>query len=204
VPAPDPTARRHDGFYLRLGLGGGLVRSEVDFDTGAISEEVKARGAGVALEIALGGTVAPGLVIGGGIYSVSIARTTWHSDAARERSEDGDDEITGGEGAISVLGVVIDFYPNPRGGFHVQGGLGIGALALENDKDSNFPGEDWEGGGGGLMLGAGYEFWVSDQWSLGGIARVLAMSGKLRGSESDRDYDSRAFAPAILFGATHH
>ena len=28
---------------------------------------------------------------------------------------------------ISVLGVMIDFYPNPRGGFHVQGGLGIAA-----------------------------------------------------------------------------
>jgi hypothetical protein len=204
VAAPDPTGRRHDGFYLRLGLGAGLVRSEIDFDTGTISEEVRAGGGGVALEIALGGTVAPGLVIGGGIYSVSVARINWRSPAVRERSDDGGDEIDGGEGGLSVLGVMIDYYPNPRGGFHVQGALGIGALAFQNDEDSNFPGEDWEGGGGGLMLGAGYEFWVSDQWSLGGIARVLAMSGKLRGSESERNYDSRAFAPAILFGATHH
>jgi hypothetical protein len=204
VPAPDPTARRHDGFYLRLGLGAGLVRSEVDFDNGIISEEVKARGGGVAFELALGGTVAPGLVIGGGIYSVSIAEINWRSPAAGDFSEDGGDEIDGGEGAISVLGVMIDFYPNPRGGFHVQGGLGIGALSLKNDEDSDFPGEDWEGGGGGLMLGVGYEFWVSDQWSLGGIARVLAMSGKLRGSDSEDNYDSRGFAPAILFGATHH
>ena len=178
------------------------MRSQVDFETAGASGEVNARGGGVALEIALGGTVAPGLVIGGGIYSVSIGRTTWETNI--ENSFSDGNEITGGEGAMSMLGVILDFYPNPRGGFHIQGGLGIGALALEKDPDSDFPGEDWEGGGGGLMFGAGYEFWVSDQWSLGGIARVLMMSGKLRGSESDRDYDSRAFAPALLFGATHH
>lgn len=182
------------------------MRSRIDLEGNAFpsGESVDARGSGVALEIALGGTVAPGLVIGGGIYSVSMAQVGWRSDEARAFNEDGDDEIKGGEGAISVLGVMLDFYPNPRGGFHVQGGLGIGALALEKDADTNFPGEDWEGGGGGLMLGVGYEFWVSEQWSLGGIARVLAMSGKVRGSETDRDFDSRGFAPAILFGATHH
>jgi hypothetical protein len=176
------------------------VRSQVD----SLEGEVKARGSGAALEIALGGTVAPGLVIGGGIYSVSLRETTWEANAARRYSEDGGNTIEGGEGGISVLGVMLDFYPSPRGGFHLQGALGLGALQLNDDSKTRFPGEDWEGGGGGLMLGAGYEFWIADQWSLGGVARVLLVSGKVRGSESERDYDSRGVAPALLFVATHH
>jgi hypothetical protein len=202
LPAPDPTARRHDGFYLRLGLGAGFVRSEVDVDTMSVSDEVQIRGAGAALEIALGGTIAPGLVIGGGIYGVSISPVTWETDGAAPFSSDS--TVEGGQGALTVLGVMLEYYPNPRGGFHVQGALGIGTLELKPDSKRDYPGENWEGGGGGLMLGAGYEFWIADQWSLGGVARVLMMSGKVRGSESELDYDSRAIAPALLFVATHH
>jgi hypothetical protein len=176
------------------------MRGEVD----SLSGEVHVRGVGPAFEISLGGTVAPGLVIGGGIYTVGTEKLTWKADAAVPFSDDGSDTIEGGQGALGMLGVIIDFYPNPRGGFHVQGGLGIGTLTLEHDDDTNFPGENWEGGGGGAMLGAGYEFFVSDQWSIGGLARLLLVSGKLRGSESERDNDGRGFAPAILFGATHH
>lgn len=204
VAAADPTARRHDGFYLRLGLGAGFMRSVVDFEDVNGTSEVKVRGGGVGFELALGGTVAPGLVIGGGIYTVSASEITWESDAQSVLDRYDDDTFKGGDGVVGMLGVMLDFYPNPRGGFHVQGGIGLGTLALDHDKDTGFPGENWEGGGGGLMLGAGYEFWVSDQWSLGGVGRVLMVSGKVRGSESDRDYDAKAIAPALLFVATHH
>jgi len=180
------------------------MRSAVDYDAGNVTSEVKARGGGAGFEFALGGTVAPGLVIGGGIYTVSTSNVTWESDAEAVLDQYGDDTFEGGDGSVGVLGVMLDFYPNPRGGFHVQGGLGLGTIVLDNDDDLDFPGENWEGGGGGLMLGAGYEFWVSDQWSLGGVGRVLMVSGKVRGSETDRDHDAKAIAPAILFVATHH
>ena len=204
VAAADPTARRHDGFYLRLGLGAGLMRSVVDFEDVSGTSEVKARGGGAGFEFAMGGTVAPGLVIGGGIYTVSASGITWESDQVADWTDSDDDSFKGGDGAIGLLGVMLDFYPNPRGGFHIQGGLGLGTIALDNDDDDDFPGENWEGGGGGLMLGAGYEFWISDQWSLGGVGRVLMVSGKVRGSDSDVDYDAKAIAPALLFVATHH
>jgi hypothetical protein len=181
-------------------LGAGLLRGKVD----SLAGDVHVRGGGPALEFALGGTVAPGLVIGGGLYTVATDELTWDAEAARPYSDDDSTEIEGGEGTLGMLGVIIDYYPNPRAGFHLQGGLGVGTLALMRDSDTNFPGENWEGGGGGAMLGVGYEFWVSDQWSLGGIARALFVSGKLRGSVSERDNDGRGFAPALLFGATHH
>lgn len=204
VAAADPTARRHDGFYLRLGLGAGFLRSTVDYDAGNVTAEVKVRGGGAGFELALGGTVAPGLVIGGGIYTVSASDITWESDQVNDWPGADGDTFEGGDGSLGVLGVMLDFYPNPRGGFHIQGGLGLGTIVLDNDDDTDFPGENWEGGGGGLMLGAGYEFWVSDQWSLGGVGRVLMVSGKVRGSDTDLDHDAKGIAPALLFVATHH
>jgi hypothetical protein len=78
-----------------------------------------------------------------------------------------------------------------------------GALAFDRDTDTDLPPTDWTGGGGGALLGVGYEAWVGDQWSLGGVARVLLVSGTLRDDDDD-EIDSTGFAPAILFVATHH
>jgi hypothetical protein len=54
------------------------------------------------------------------------------------------------------------------------------------------------------MLGVGYEFWVGSQWSLGGIARLLLVSGSLRADGSEVDFSGKGYAPSLLFTATHH
>jgi len=195
VPAPDPTIRRHDGFYLRLGIGAGLVRSRVE--SPAPLGDLSARGGGVAIDLALGGTVADGLVIGGGIYTVAINNVSWSGD-----NVPGDQD--GETGSIGLLGVMVDYYPDARGGFHVLGSLGIGVLGYERDSSTDLPPEDWNGGGGGAMFGVGYEAWIGDQWSLGGVARVLLVSGTLRGEGTDDEMDATGFAPALLLVATHH
>src|SRR5438045_765689 len=63
-------AHTHDGFYLRLGLGFGGVGGNVTPDAGGPTTSMK--GGTVSSELAFGGTVAPGLVIGGGIYSMIV------------------------------------------------------------------------------------------------------------------------------------
>jgi hypothetical protein len=112
---------------------------------------------------------------------------------------------TGKQGSIGLLGVFLDFYPNPKDGFHVQGALGIGTLTFERGRGLEpVPGETWAGGGGGAMLGVGYEVWVGSQWSLGGVARLLLMSGTLRGEDTDLTFDAKGYAPSLLFVATYH
>jgi hypothetical protein len=206
VPAPDPTVRRHDGFYLRLGLGVGHVRGSAEPDEPAgppFVNDVDFRGTGVASELSLGGTVADGLVIGGSLFLTSVDHVTWRGSSVRLFEEAGRDTFEGGRGSFAMLGLLADWYPNDREGFHVQGALGFGAVTFESDS-SDVPDGEWTGGGGGLMLGAGYEFWVAEQWSLGGVVRVVMMSGKLENEEDGAEVNAQAFAPSVLFVATHH
>lgn len=181
-----------------MGLGGGFMAAKVDAPLGSLG----ARGGGVAIELALGGTIAEGLVIGGGIYSSSVSKVHWKGNSLRDSQ--GSDTATGTQGSLGLLGVFIDYYPNPKDGFHLQGALGIGALTFERDNKNGVPDETWAGSGGGAMLGVGYEVWVASQWSLGGVARLLLMSGSLRGEDSDRTFDAKGYAPALMFVATHH
>jgi len=194
VAAPDPTAHRHDGFYLRLGLGGGFMASRLEPSDGTLS----ASGGGLAIEFALGGTVADGLVIGGGLYASTTGAVKWKGDSL------GSGSVSGGQGSLGLLGVLVDYYPDPKEGFHVQGALGIGTLSFDQDKHSGVPSEKWTGGGGGAMLGVGYEFWVGSQWSIGGIARVLLVSGSLRAEDNASEFSGKGYAPSLLFIATHH
>lgn len=197
MPAPDPTVHRHDGFYLRMGLGGGFMASKLDLG------DLSARGSGVALEFALGGTIADGLVIGGGLYTQSASNVHWKGDSLRSRFMT-DTYSHDKEGSLGLLGIFLDYYPNPRDGFHVQGALGFGTLSFESDGLMGLPGETWAGVGGGGMLGVGYEVWIGSQWSLGGVARVLLMSGSLRTEDTDITFDGKGYAPSLLFVATHH
>ena len=53
------------------------------------------------------------------------------------------------------------------------------------------------------MLGAGYEFWISDQWSLGLLGRFTF--GVTQGADNRNvDWSHVSYAPALLIGATYH
>jgi len=202
VVAPDPTVHRHDGFYLRAGLGPSVFWGQATPAFG----DVSARGLGLAFDIAIGGTPAAGVVIGGTITTSFSGTVHWSGDGVRQTTERS--SVNGAEGQISLIGVFVDYYPDPAGGFHVMGALGIGAMNFESDTGRQFPPEKWaSAGAGGGVLGAGYEFWIGKQWSLGGVARVLYVRGDLEGARNtsaDGTFSAQAIAPGILFSATLH
>ncbi len=146
-----PGVRRHDGFYMRLGVGAAALAGEV----GA----VELGGAGLATEFALGGTVAPGLVVGGGSYPVFVPTTSY--EFATGEKQDGDGTT------VALIGPFVDYYINPAGGLHVQGSLGLNSSALKAPSEL-----EQSGVGLGLMLGVGYEWWVGEQWSMGVLGRL--------------------------------
>jgi len=202
VPAPDPTVHRHDGFYLRLGLGIGTFIANAKPSFGSVD----ATGTGLAFDIAIGGTPTDGLVIGGVLLTNSAATVHWKGDAIRE-THDGRSKVDGDSGTLGLLGVFADYYPDPTGGFHVQAALGIGTLSFDSNRDVNsrFPPDKWSGGGAGAMLGVGYEAWIAKQWSLGGVFRVLAVTGSLRAENEDSgSFGAKGIAPALLFTGTYH
>ena len=176
--APEPAAAepgRHDGLYLRLGAGGGLALGTLS--AGADSDS---RGANVATELAVGWTLRPGLVVGLGTFPMVVPGPDY-------------DGVDAGGQHVSGTGLFVDRYFDAAGGLHVQGGLLFSAGYLDGgDREGQV------GFGYGGMVGAGYDFFVSDEWSLGALLRLTAY--RLHGVE-DR---IRLVSPSALVTATLH
>jgi hypothetical protein len=67
----------HDGFYFRIASGFSVLDERLDSDdVGGRSVEARNRGIASLGDLAFGGTVAPGWVVGGGIYSLDLVAST--------------------------------------------------------------------------------------------------------------------------------
>jgi hypothetical protein len=187
-PPPDRGARVHDGFYFRV-AGGFSVYDErlssAELSTGSNfdGQSVEGRNRGIAhsSDLAIGGTIAPGWVVGGGIYSLDLVASTFRArgDGALAMP----DELDPGLRSLSVIGPFVDWYPNVRGGFHAQATLGLATLTPRVFAHAATEKSKYIAVGGALLLGTGYEWWVADEWSIG----VLTQLGVrvLRGQDDD-------------------
>jgi hypothetical protein len=190
---------------MRIGLGLGRIGAEFrNNDSLELGGSVEGSVAGLAgaFEFALGGTPAPGLVIGGGIFTGTTSEVE-----TNELNVDGRpvSPIKYGQLTFTLFGPFIDYYFNDRSGFHLQGALGLAAMEVGTGKrGSNGVTDRRTLGGLGFMLGGGYEWFVGEQWSLGGIARMRY--GALETDDDDDErYTFKTLAiPEILFNATFH
>lgn len=200
-PVPSRGVEMHDGFYFRAGLGFGALIGKVEPDTES-NLDSKTSGFSVLSELAFGGTPVPGLVIGGGIYSANTPTTSYEF-------EEGDTSLSiDGKGTtVGVIGPFVDVYPNPELGLHFQGALGFGILTADesDDDDVDFPPDKYSGVGFGLMVGGGYEVFVADQWSIGGVVRVVYANATMKSDSDDFvDVKAHALVPGALFTVTYH
>ena len=180
--------RLHDGFYLRLalglGAGGGLVssdsRSVGDYSFG---------GGGGAFDVWLGGTPTPGLAMGAALSLLGV-----NSSARRVAGNRIPGDVSASTG---MLGYFVDVFPDPERGFHFGGALGVASGNAEVKDGAKF-----EGGGLGLEAWTGYEFWVSPQWSVGGMVRL---AGSVTRQKSDEvSYEASIGAATLSFTALYH
>jgi hypothetical protein len=148
--------RTHDGFYLSLQGGLGYLSSTADF---AQSEQTLA-GTTLSSALLIGGTVGP-VAIGGGF--------TYDNAFSPHVKQDGDEqELDNVELFLVGIGAFADFYPDPRKGLHILGFVGWGGL--ESSVNGDVGGSDPTG----MLIsaGVGYDFWVSDEWSIGPLGRI--------------------------------
>lgn len=186
---PDASIRRHDGFYLRFGIGFGGVGGTYEPDEA--DETFDVSGGGGSSELALGGTIAPGLVLGGGLYGVGTIATRY------ENGGEADAKALN----VGMLGPFIDYYFDERAGGHLMFSLGFAGIQQQDGEDLN---EAINGGGWGAMIGGGYEWFVGEQWSLGVIARVQYVAVSTKTEDSEIEGTMSLIAPAVLFGVTYH
>jgi hypothetical protein len=162
-PGRAPGEYFHNGLYVRIGLGGTFVRDSFESGEGNAlfgKTSGSVTGAGTSHQFAIGGAIVPGFVLAGGVVS-DIAWTT-SVDADGEAVEP-DDSF-----ALLTLGPMIDYYFDPEAGFHALFGGGFGVTSGVQPEGS-------DGGaatGLGLFAGFGHEWWVSEQWGIGGLLRA--------------------------------
>jgi hypothetical protein len=181
---------------MRLGLGAIYSNTTVSID--GASDDITYKGGGAVFEFMLGGTPAPGLVIGGALLGHGVAEPT---------VEQGGQEITAENTTLSlgVFGPFVQYYFDPNGGFYLQGLLGF----AQGRTTYEFRGVKFQSepaAGGAIALGGGYDFWVGDQWSLGPELRFLFASLKADDDQSgiSADYTYNVFVPSLAFTVTLH
>jgi hypothetical protein len=196
------SARRHDGFYARLELGIGYfsgARFTIPFDA-----ELKGDVTGVAQVGALmfGGTVAPGLVLGGGAWGTNVPSANYSGDVEEPQSVGPEvvvhRSVSIGFASVSIIGPFLAWYPDPTRGLSGQLGIGYALASLESDRTGSVV--QYQDVGWGAELGAGYDFWIGEQWSLGLLGRVSYAAIGVR----DATDTLSAWVPAVAFGATYH
>jgi hypothetical protein len=176
----------HDGGYSRYGVGGGYQSATTERGS-TIS------GGGVSLDAWFGGTPAPGWAIGAMWSALLVA----DPDASISAADNHGVAISGQARGLTIFssaGPFVDFYPNPRAGLHIMAGVTYSSFSFTNDA-----GESSESATGiGLFGGAGYEAWLSDEWSLGLLTRLQWAA------LSDASGTTSALAPVLLLGLTCH
>jgi hypothetical protein len=134
-------------------------------------------GLGTALEFALGGTAAPGLVVGGMTSPKFLL-------------------VGGSEFAtMSFLGPFVDYYPDPSNGLHFLGGVGVATTNVP-DRWNSFA-VSFE-----ALAGLGKEWWVGSQWSIGLLGRLSYMNPG--GLESHIFGNAELFGVNGLVSFTYH
>jgi outer membrane autotransporter protein len=197
--APDLTVQRHDGFYLRIGIGPawGKVTSELDG-----FGEVRYTGFGPGYEFLLGGTIG-GLVIGGGFVGQNLSSPDFESDGGSVNDVDGTIDL-------NILGPFIDYFPDERGGAHFGLMLGFAGIGYSSNENADLDDDDFldddrsVSSGWGASLWAGYGFWVGSQWSIGPELRGVWLSSKRDVAGLDADIDDTGYGVELLFSALHH
>jgi hypothetical protein len=191
--APPPGAETHDGFFLRMTLGGGPTRatSEVAFFPGDDAVEFGARGRATNFNLEIGVAVTENLIVFGALNESIVEEPS----VAIDEFDVDEDDIEGDVSMAYVgLGAGVSYYLPLN--FYVSGALLVGRLVLETDE---LYGTDR---GLGIFVSAGWEYFVSSNWGLG--VAITAFGANLKDAD-DANGDPTIFrvrGGGLAFSAT--
>jgi len=175
--------RVHEGFYLRFTSGPSFLTLRGHGPARASASITDSSAGG---SIAIGGALAPGLVLAG-----TLSGSAYNAEfeggplehatvTAKGRTRAASNNAQGGFG---MIGVLIDWYPKPTGGWHTGFATGLGAIALSNSADdSELAGVNFAG-----SVFGGYDWALGRNWALG--LQLTASGGTSSKLQTDLDSD---------------
>jgi hypothetical protein len=193
----------HDGLYLRLagGLGGATDRLT---GSGRSSEGPIGRLRGSVSSIAGATQVAVGFTpLRGWVLGVAIDTVTLSGGQASLKEELGQFEF--GTSQLAVYGVLIDYYHDALRGFHVQATGGITSYVMSQGQalSDGVIAPPHAAVGGGFSLGLGNQWWISPEWSVGVLPRL--MLGWASGTDQfGAVHRHRGIGYSLLLTMTYH
>jgi hypothetical protein len=149
--------RTHTGLELRLSAGPAYVATSFADPT-----RTTLGGFAPSLQLDIGGTPRPGLVVGGALWGVVQRSAQINMGPGTV--------VPSGQATIVALGPFVDYYPDPTKGWHMR--AMVGAAALHYASAGGDWGEATSGIGFATGAGFGYDFWVGDTLSVGLLGRV--------------------------------
>lgn len=190
-------AYTHDGLYVRFGLGGGgLSYSETNSNDASYSGSASGPGGGV--ELSIGGTIDPGIVIGGTIFFQEAQQP----DFTATTSTGSITTSTQNNLDFLIVGPFIEWYPNPHGGFHFGGFAGLAQVSASTQDGTQVSGSQSSTGiGGGVDVG--YDFWILPQWAFGISGRFAGGSMSTNNSDSSTT-SQKVSAAQLMFSLLWH
>lgn len=192
--AAAPTECRHawlrDGFYLRIMSGVGFATFRGNGPTGSTSVS----GMSSNSIIAIGGAIAPRLVLAATIQSTSVsgefkggpfADATIIAIGGNADSTQAKTPTKSATAALSQIGALVDWYPSATLGAHLGLSVGLGATAVVNQADSS----SYTGMSGAATVLVGYDWPISRAWALG-LALVATGSTKTSLNHTKTGHDA--------------
>jgi hypothetical protein len=185
-PAPPPLGQRtyqyHEGFYARLDAGlGALFGAKV---SGGLAD-VTSSGLELDYDLLIGGTPAPGFVLGGAVVGGLQLTGDWEADGTK---------VADANLNTLIIGPFAEGFPQPNGNLHFGGTVGLSHQGVDVAGTSG--GTSAWGVGGAFWAGTGV--WVAPDWSVGGLLRLQALYGK------DGDLTVTSFGASLMFAVTYN
>ncbi|NVJ01927.1 outer membrane beta-barrel protein [Myxococcus sp. AM009] len=176
----------HDGFYLRLQVGGGHLRATAaDF-----SPEVAVKGASANINAEIGFALFNNFILYGKLYGAGAPNPS--IQVGDLSVDNANEEWSQNFGAVG-LGVTYYFMP---ANIYLSGAISYTQLSI-TEQGENVAETDL---GGGLHLGIGKEWWVSKNWGLG-IGAELAL-GRIRDDSNNDNWNVTNVS--IVLSATYN
>jgi hypothetical protein len=181
--------REHDGFYVRMLVGGGVGGSKYRDGLAIDGGQTRTLGANSMTEVAVGWAVFENLIVHATLNLGSI-----HDGAKKvgKRNYHDVDETT----IVGFAGGGLTYYLMPAN-VYVTGSVGLGGLgAVSDDGDDHHESKV----GLGTSFAIGKEWWIGGQWGLGVALTGAYYQGSLELDGANSTY--RGFTSGAALSAT--